>query len=156
MTTSFRGAKPGTRFYDRMAAWPVAFEEGMKQACARHLPPDEYSIYVHGHSTGGPFAHMLTQRVENIVGVVGMENSPFAYIYQKMIGIEWPGPFNDLLIRTWRDVARYAGAEIYHKEGGESLMRLPWIMETVHDGTRSGASRTSRRNTLCTMPAHGP
>ena len=33
---------------------------------ARHLPPADYSIYIHGHSTGGPFANMFTQRVENI------------------------------------------------------------------------------------------
>ena len=126
-------AKPGTLFYDRMAAWPVAFEEAMKEACRRHLPPDSYSIFVHGHSTGGPFVHMLTQRVANIAGVVGMENSPFATIYQKMLDIDWPGPFTDLLIRTWRDVARYAGAEAYHQEGEKALMRLPWLMEDVFD-----------------------
>src|SRR5712671_768219 len=28
-------AKPGSRFYDRMASWPMAFEEGMKEACRR-------------------------------------------------------------------------------------------------------------------------
>jgi hypothetical protein len=126
-------AKPGTLFYDRMAAWPVAFEEGMKEACRRHLPLESYSIFVHGHSTGGPFVHMLCQRVANIVGIVGMENSPFAYIYQKMLNIEWPGPFTDLLIRTWRDIARYAGAEAFHQEGERALMRLPWLMEDVFD-----------------------
>ncbi|WP_454854639.1 hypothetical protein [Rhizobium binxianense] len=124
-------AGPGTRFYDRMAAWPVAFELGMKTACSRQFPQDQYSVYVHGHSTGGPFAHMLTQRVDNIVGVVGMENSPFGYIYQRMLDIEWPVPFNDLYIRTWRDIARYSGAEIYHQEGGQALMRLPWLIEDV-------------------------
>jgi len=126
-------ARPGSVFYDRMAAWPVAFEEGMKEACRRHLEPHDFSIYVHGHSTGGPFVHMLTQRVPNIAGVVGIENSPFGYIYQQMLNIEWPGPFNDLLIRTWRDVARYSGAEAYHAEGAKALMRLPWLMEDVFE-----------------------
>ena len=52
-------AKPGTRFYDRMASWPMAFEEGMKEACRRHFPVGEFSVYVHGHSTGGPYVSML-------------------------------------------------------------------------------------------------
>ena len=124
-------AKPGTNFYNRMAAWPVAFEDAMKTVCQRHFPKDDFSIYVHGHSTGGPFVHMLTQRVDNIRGVVGIENSPFGYIYQKMVGYEWKGPFNDLLIRTWRDIARYRGAEVRSQEGEEGLMRLPWIIEDV-------------------------
>ena len=124
-------AKPGTNFYNRMAAWPVAFEDAMKTVCQEHFPKDDFSIYVHGHSTGGPFVHMLTQRVDNIRGVVGIENSPFGYIYQKMVGYEWKGPFNDLLIRTWRDIARYRGAEVRSQEGEEGLMRLPWIIEDV-------------------------
>ena len=72
-------AKPGTRFYDRMASWPVAFEEGMKEACRRHFPVGEFSVYVHGHSTGGPYVSMLTQRVPNIAGVIAIENSSFGY-----------------------------------------------------------------------------
>lgn len=124
-------AKPGTRFYDRMAAWPLAFEEAMKTVCRVHLPENEYSIYVHGHSTGGPFVHLLTQRVGNIQGVVGIENSPFGYMFQRMVGYEWQGPFNDLLIRTWRDIARYRGAEIRSEEGENGLMRLPWIIEDI-------------------------
>ena len=126
-------ARPGTLFYDRMAAWPAAFESAMKEICAREFPVGVWSVHVHGHSTGGPFVHMLTQRVANIVGVVGIENSPFGSIYQKMIGIEWTGPFNDLLIRTWRDIARYAGAEAFHQEGAAGLMRLPWLMEDVFE-----------------------
>ena len=126
-------ARPGTRFHDRMARWPVAFEDAMKTLCRDHLPADSYSIYVHGHSTGGPFVHYLTQRVANVKGVVGIENSPFAYIYQAMLGIEWTGPFNDLLIRTWRDIARYKGAEVRSQEGADGLMRLPWLMEEVFD-----------------------
>ncbi len=76
-------AKIGTRFYDRMASWPVAFEEGMKEACRRHFPADEFSIYVHGHSTGGPYVSMLSQRVENIAGVIAIENSTFGFINEK-------------------------------------------------------------------------
>jgi hypothetical protein len=34
-------AKPGTLFYHRMAAWPLAFEEGGKQAMRRHFPEGE-------------------------------------------------------------------------------------------------------------------
>jgi len=134
-----------------MAGWPVAFEVGMKTACRRHFPEDDYSIYVHGHSTGGPFVHMLTQRVTNIAGVVGMENSPFGYIYQQMLGIEWPGPFNDLLIRTWRDIARYSGAEVFHQEGGKALMRLPWLMEDVFDRWES---KKSQPNFKAEYPLH--
>ena len=124
-------ARPGSRFYDRMAAWPLAFETAMKMVCRDHLPENEFSIYVHGHSTGGPFVHLLTQRVKNIRGVVGIENSPFGYMFQKMVGYEWKGPFNDLLIRTWRDIARYRGAEVRSEEGEKGLMRLPWIIEDV-------------------------
>ena len=53
-------AKEGTEFYDRMAAWPAAFEEAMKETCRRNFQEDHYSIYVHGHSTGGPFAMIAT------------------------------------------------------------------------------------------------
>lgn len=126
-------AKKGTQFYDRMAAWPAAFEISMREACANQFPSNDYSIYVHGHSTGGPFVHMLTQRVENIAGVVGIENSPFGYMYREMGGIDWPNPFNDLIVRTWRDIARYRGAEALSKEGPNALMRLAWLMEDVHD-----------------------
>lgn len=131
-------AKPGTRFYDRMAAWPAAFEEGMKTICRDHFPDGEYSIYLHGHSTGGPFVHMLCQRVDNIAGVVGIENSPFGYMYQKMVGYEWPDPFTDVVIRTWRDIARYKGAEMRSQEGEDALMRLPWVMEDVFEAWNAG------------------
>lgn len=143
-------AKPGTRFYERMAAWPVAFEEGMKEACRRHFPVGEFSIYVHGHSTGGPYVSMLTQRVANIAGVIAIENSTFGYINERKhqwgghVGkIEgyaqvaqktaesWQDPFNDLYIRTWRDLARYRGPEALGQEGPNALMRLPWLMEEI-------------------------
>lgn len=145
-------AKPGTRFYDRMAAWPVAFEEGMKEACRRHFPVSEFSIYVHGHSTGGPYVSLLTQRVANIAGVIAIENSTFGYVNERKhqwgghVGkIEgyaavaekttesWKDPFNDLYIRTWRDLARYRGPEALGQEGPNALMRLPWLMEEILD-----------------------
>ena len=145
-------AKPGSRFYDRMASWPVAFEEGMKEACRRHFPVGEFSVYVHGHSTGGPYVSMLTQRVPNIAGVIAIENSSFGYINEKkhqwgghvgkIEGFQavapksaesWKDPFNDLYIRTWRDLARYRGSEALGQEGPQALMRLPWLMEEILD-----------------------
>src|SRR4051812_2422671 len=145
-------AKPGTRFYDRMASWPVAFEEGMKEACRRHFPAGEFSVYVHGHSTGGPYVSMLSQRVPNIAGVIAIENSTFGFINEKKhqwgghVGkIEgfsadapksdesWKDPFNDLYIRTWRDLARYRGSEALGQEGPQTLMRLPWLMEDIFE-----------------------
>jgi hypothetical protein len=144
-------AKPGTRFHARMAGWPAAFETGMKQACARHLGP-EFSVVVHGHSTGGPFVSMLSQRVPNIVGLVAIENSPFGYIQEEArvytgnaerraagkperTAAEWRrvDPFDELSIRTWREEARYAGPEAAANEGLPALMRLPELMEEVLD-----------------------
>lgn len=142
-------AKKGSLFYNRMAGWPVAFEQGMKEACKRHFPTNEFSIYVHGHSTGGPFVFMLCQRVENIAGVLAIENSPFGYINEEKHA--WSGslgkigeygrvttkrktrydPFNELYLRSWRDKARYYGPEILGKEGPKALMRLPMVMEEV-------------------------
>lgn len=128
-TLFFLRAKEGTDFYWRMAAWPMAFEEAMKDVCRRHLPPDDYSIYAHGHSTGGPFVHMLLQRVENIAGLAGMESSPFGYLYSRMLGMTWDFPFNQLTVRTWRHIAKYAGAEA--EEGAH--WRLPWLMEDIFE-----------------------
>jgi hypothetical protein len=150
-TRTVARAKPGTLFYDRMAAWPLAFEAGMKEAMRRHFPPDEFSIYVTGHSTGGPFVFMISQRVENVAGVIAVENSPFGYIQEqqhawsgalgKVAGFERvtkkpaprQDPFNELYIRTWRDRARYAGPEALGQEGPNALMRLPWLMEEILD-----------------------
>ena len=126
-------ARPGTRFHDRMASWPLAFEDAMKEICRRNFPPGDWSVYVHGHSTGGPFVNMLSQRVENAAGLIGVENSPFGYIYQRMAGTEWKGPFTDLLIRNWREIARYRGAEALKSEGPEALMSLAALMEDVLD-----------------------
>lgn len=158
-TRTHARAKPGTRFYDRMASWPAAFEEGMKTACARHFPEDEYSIYVHGHSTGGPYVCMLSQRVPNIAGIMAVENSTFGYIneakhawsggvgkiegFQRIAkkGGEVQDPFTDLYIRTWRDLARYKGPEALGQEGPAALMRLPWLMEEILDRWRGARKR---------------
>jgi len=144
-------AKPGTIFYDRMAGWLPAFETAMKDAMRRHFPEDEYSIYVTGHSTGGPHVFMMCQRVPNIAGVIAVENSPFGFIQEeqhnwsgalgKVAGFERVSkkpaprtdPFDELYIRTWRDRARYAGPEALGQEGPAALMRLPWLMEEILD-----------------------
>ena len=133
--------KEGTEFYHRMAGWPVAFEEGAKDLMRRHLPVGEYAIYIHGHSTGGPFSFMLTQRVANIVGVIGMENSPFGYIFRWMYGYGWENRFNCLRIRSWRDTARYAGPETLASEGPEALMHLPVLMEKVFESWDKGTTQ---------------
>ena len=144
-------AKPGTMFYDRMAGWLPAFETGMKEAMRKHFPEADYSIYVTGHSTGGPHVFMMCQRVPNIAGVIAVENSPFGFIQEEQHN--WSGalgkvagyarvstkpaprtdPFDELYIRTWRDRARYAGPESLGQEGPAALMRLPWLMEEILD-----------------------
>jgi len=136
-TLMFLRAKPGTRFHDRLAAWPGAYEDAFVAACARFLPADTYSIYASGVSTGGPFAHMLLQRVPNIVGLVGAESSPYGAIFSRMLGQGWPYDFDMMTIRTWRDVARYAGPEA----GPEAYRRLPWLMEEVFEKHRSMTHR---------------
>ena len=130
-------AKPGTLFRDRLAASPLAMEAACRTAMERHFPPDEYSIYVHGHSTGGPLQFMMSQRVPNIAGVLAIENSAFGYINEAKH--QWAGSpertdrFDELYIRTWRDIARYAGAEALGRDGSDALKRLPWLMEDVLD-----------------------
>lgn len=126
-TLFFLKAKEGTDFHARMAAWPWAFEEAIIACCNRHFPADDYTIYAHGHSTGGPFIHMMLQRVANVGGLLGTETSPFGFIFGRMVGMEWHVPFNYLTIRTWRHIAKYAGSE----NPPEALRRLPVIMEEV-------------------------
>ena len=121
-------ARGGTEFYHRMAAWPVAFDEAMKETCRRHLPPDQFSAYVHGHSTGGPFAMIASQRVSNILGVIGYGTSFFGSMYVKATGDTWDFPFNYLRLRTWRDTARYMYEGL--KDKGYSL---PLLMELVFE-----------------------
>ncbi len=148
-TRTLARAKPGTIFWDRMAAWPVAFEEAMAVACARHFPISEYAVHAHGHSTGGAFSAKLPQLVENVVGQTELETAPIGYINE--VKHDWSGAlgkignyervsmsshrrtdaFNELYIRTWRDLARYAGPEALGQEGPPALMRLPWLMEEV-------------------------
>lgn len=128
-TLHFLRAHPGTEFYDRLASWPVAFDDAIVAACARYFPASTFSVYAHGHSTGGPFVHNLLQRVDNAVGLLGMETSPFGSIYASMLGMSWGYPFHYLTVRTWRHIAKYAGAEA----DPESLRRLPWLMEDVFD-----------------------
>jgi hypothetical protein len=100
-------AKQGTEFFHRMAAWPAAFEEAMKETARRQFPDGEFSIYIHGHSTGGPFAMMASQRIANIAGLLGYGSSPFGYMYPEIANDDWNFPFNQLRLRTWRDTARY-------------------------------------------------
>src|ERR1041384_263321 len=87
-------AKPGTEFFQRMAAWPVAFEAAIKQTAFRHFPEGEFSIYIHGHSTGGPFAMMASQREANIAGIVGYGRSPFGRMFSLISGGRREFPFN--------------------------------------------------------------
>ena len=141
-------AKPGSVFWDRLAGWPAAFEEGGKQVMARNMPEDDYSIFVHGHSTGGPFVFMLSQRVPNVAGVMAIENSAFGFInevklakigslgaigdFEKVVTeTKRTDPFYELYIRTWRDKARYVGPEKLGQDGPVALMRLPMVIEEV-------------------------
>lgn len=149
-------AEEGTVFYYRMAAWPMAFEEAMKEVCRRNFPEREYSIYANGHSTGGPFVNYLTQRVPNIVGYVGMESTPYSFIYARMMAVQesvdWKIPFNNLTIRTWRDIARYEGPQALAKEGPPALRRLAMLMEEVFEKwEKQTTPPRSRLNTLFTM-----
>jgi hypothetical protein len=142
-------AKEGSTFYDRMAGWPVAFEEGGRQLLERFLPESEYSIYAHGHSTGGPFAMIFSQRIRNLRGIIGMESSPFGAMYGEMtrreqeIAEPWDADFNCLRIRSWRDTARYYGYELIQQEGVAALERLAMVMEEVLEDW-AGSTRTAQ------------
>jgi hypothetical protein len=158
-TRTLARAKPETNFWYRMAAWPAAFEAGMIEACRRHFPEKEFSIYGQGHSTGGPFICMLSQRIPNMAGVCATEHSPFGYLccerdkwggdmgkisgYEKVEkkGTGRTDPFHELYIRTWRDLARYQGPEALGQEGPTALMRLPAIMEDVLDAWENAKPR---------------
>jgi hypothetical protein len=146
-TRTLARAKPGTLFYDRMAAWPMAFENAMIEACERFFPDPEWWVFTNGHSTGGAFSALITQRVANIAGQTEIETAPIGYINQRKHGAPHvPGQaadagqvelanrtdaFHDLSIRTWRDLARYTGYEAMRAEGEKSLERLAWMMEDV-------------------------
>ncbi len=130
-------ARPGSLFLDRLAASPLAMEAACREMMLRHLPSDDFSVYVHGHSTGGPLQFMMSQRVPNVRGVLAIENSAFGYINAAKHA--WAGSpartdsFDELYIRTWRDLARYMGPEALGREGPGALRRLPWLMEDVFD-----------------------
>ena len=64
----------------RTADFLPAFEEGMIEANRRHFPEKDFSVYGQGHSTGGPFICMLSQRIPNMAGVCATEHSPFGYL----------------------------------------------------------------------------
>lgn len=128
-TMFFARAKEGSEFYYRLAAAPAAYEDIYRALFARNFPPEQYSIYLHGHSTGGPQMHMMLQRVENVAGLVGTESSPFGDIFSEMLDYKWQFPFNYMTVRTWRDTARYVG----HQVELEAVRRLPWLMEDVLD-----------------------
>jgi hypothetical protein len=122
-------AKPGTEFYRRMAAWPVAFEHALQETARRQFPDAEFSIYIHGHSTGGPFAMMASQRIANVAGIVGYGSSPFGYMYPIVTdGDRWEFPFNQLRLRTWRDTARYMYEGMKHAGIG-----LPMLIEMTFE-----------------------
>lgn len=131
-------AREGTEFYHRMAAWPVAFEEALRESCRREFDPSEYALYVHGHSTGGPFAMITAQRVANVEGVLGYGSSTFAYIYTATTGDRWEFPFNHLRLRTWRDTARYLYEGLKDKGYG-----LPMLMELTMEKWEVGKKRTN-------------
>src|SRR5262245_2104552 len=129
-------AKPGTEFYHRMAAWPVAFEEAVLETARRQFPDGEFSIYIHGHSTGGPFAMMASQRIANIAGLIGYGSSPFGWMYPLISGDDWEFPFNQLRLRTWRDTARY----MY--EGMKDLeIGLPMLIELTFERWENAKKR---------------
>jgi hypothetical protein len=129
-------AKEGTEFFNRMAAWPVAFEEAIKEAARRQFPDGEFSVYIHGHSTGGPFAMMASQRVSNIAGLVGYGSAPFGSTYPHIANDDWNFPFNQLRLRTWRDTARYMYEGMKDKGIG-----LPMLIELAFERWQTAKRR---------------
>ena len=71
---------------------------------------------------------MATQRVANIVGVIGYGSSPFGYMYPQVTGDSWEFPFNQLRLRTWRDTARYLYEGMKDKGIG-----LPMLIELTFE-----------------------
>jgi hypothetical protein len=121
-------AKAGSEFFYRMAAWPAAFETAIKETARRQFPDPEFSTYIHGHSTGGPFAMMASQRVPNIAGLLGYGSSPFGWMYPAVTGDDWRFPFNRLRLRTWRDTARYM-----YEGMKDSGIGLPMLIELAFE-----------------------
>jgi hypothetical protein len=129
-------AKEGTEFFFRMAAWPAAFEAAVKETARRQFAESEFSIYIHGHSTGGPFAMMASQRIANIAGLVGYGSSPFGYMYPLVADDDWNFPFNQLRLRTWRDTARYMYEGIKDQSIG-----LPMLIELTFERWEAAKKR---------------
>ena len=82
---------------------------------------------------------MLSQRVANIEGIIGMASSPFGHMYGEMLrrshGLSetWGASFNCLRINSWRDTARYRGYEAIEEEGTQALARLAMLMEEIFE-----------------------
>jgi hypothetical protein len=129
-------AKEGTEFFYRMAAWPVAFEEAIEETARRLFAESKFSIYIHGHSTGGPFAMMASQRIPNIAGLLGYGSSPFGWMYPLVSGDDWEFPFNQLRLRTWRDTARYMYEGMRDKRIG-----LPMLIELTFERWETAKKR---------------
>ena len=115
---------------------PAGFEDAIKETARRQFPESEYSIYIHGHSTGGPFAMMASQRVANIAGLVGYGSSPFGWMYPLVSGDDWDFPFNRLRLRTWRDTARYMYEGMKDKGIG-----LPMLIELTFERWENAKKR---------------
>jgi hypothetical protein len=129
-------AKDGTEFFHRMASWPAAFEQAVKESARRQFPEGEFSIYIHGHSTGGPFAMMASQRVPNIAGLLGYGSSSFGWMYPIVSGDDWQFPFNQLRLRTWRDTARY----LYEGMKNQGI-GLPMLIELTFERWETAKKR---------------
>jgi len=129
-------AKDGSEFFYRMAAWPAAFEAAIQETARRQFPEGEFSIYMHGHSTGGPFAMMASQRVANVAGLLGYGSSPFGWMYPIISGDNWEFPFNQLRLRTWRDTARYMYEGLKNQGIG-----LPMLIELTFERWESAKKR---------------
>lgn len=133
-------AREGTQFWHRQAAWPLAYETAFTEMITREFPEAEYSVYLHGASTGGPFVHMLLQRIGNVVGLIGMETSCWGTLKKPMVEPGLGGellPFNYLTLRTWRDRARYMGVE----RGEWGIRHLPQLMEEVFEAWEKDKSK---------------
>ena len=65
------------------------------------------------------------QRVENVAGLIGMETSSYGYIFGKMLGMTWDYSFDELTIRTWRHLAKYAGSATPGWFGVTPAQRMP-------------------------------
>ena len=128
-TMYFLRAREGSEFYYRLAAAPMAYEAALTEVITEAFPAVEYSVYLHGHSTGGPQVHYMLQRIPNAAGLIGIESSPFGEVFAQMLSYRWRFDFNYMTVRTWRDIARYRGKELTEAE----LRNLPLAIESVFE-----------------------